>query len=210
MDDEIDDWLLDLIRQGDDRAFGLLYDKYYRRFLAFFLTWGFSREESKDLIQETFVRVYKGVGGFRGNAPLTSWLLRVARNVASNELRARKAIKRDGPEVSLDAMEAEEPGALDRRAAADGVERPKALDRLISQEEGDALKRAMKSLTDKQQQCLRLQMGHGMSMREIADTLGLAVGTVKATLFQARRKLEKLLKNDTSPADDDGGQDSKP
>ncbi len=204
MDDEIDDWLLDLIRRGDDRAFALLFDKYYRRFLAFFLKWGFSRDECGDLIQETFLRVYKGVGGFQGNAPLTSWLLKVARNVAANEIRARRAIKRDAPEVSLDSMEADEPGALDRRVTADGVDAPKALNRLISDEKTEALHRAMAALTAKQQQCLRLQVGQGMSMQEIADVLGLAVGTVKATLFQARRRLEKILRDDTSPPDEDG------
>ncbi len=192
MDDEINDWLVALIRAGDERAFGLLFDRFYRRFLGFFLKQGFSRDESRDLIQETFLRVFKGVGGFQGDAPLSSWLLRVAKNVASNEIRSRRAIKRDAPEVSLDAMESETPGAIDHLGALEGDLAGEPLQHLIADERVRSLQQAIDGLTVKQQQCLRLQVEQEMSMREISGVLGIAIGTVKATLFQARRKLEKI------------------
>ena len=199
MDDEIDDWLVGLIRVGDERAFGLLFDRYYRRFLGFFLHQGFSRDESRDLIQETFLRVYRGVGGFEGNAPLSSWLLRVAKNVSANEIRSRRAIKRDAPEVSLDAMESEFPGAIDRYGSVDDGLEVAPLEALIAAERTRTLQRAIDGLTVKQQQCLRLQMEQELSMQEISGVLGIAVGTVKATLFQARRKLEKVFQEEPLP-----------
>lgn len=199
MDDDIDKWLVHLIHDGDDRAFGLLYERYFRRLLAFFLKRGFSRDECRDLIQDTFLRVYRGVGGFQGDALFSSWLLRVANNVATNEIRSRRTLKRDAPEVSLESMEEGAPGALDRRRVDLEMD-PQPLEHLIVEEQRQELRQAMASLTLKQQQCLRLQVEQGKSIREISILLDIAAGTVKATLFQARRKLEKILQ-DSPPAE---------
>lgn len=200
MDEDIDEWLLTLIRDGDDRAYGLLYDRYYRRLLAFFLKRSFSRDESRDLIQETFLRVYKGVGGYQGTAPFASWLLRVAKNVSSNEIRSRRTIKRDAPEVSLDSMEEASPGAVDRQTRGERETGQEPLDDLIAEEQRVVLQDAITRLTLKQRQCLRLQVEQGKSIQEISIVLSIAVGTVKATLFQARRKLEKILHDEPLPS----------
>ena len=197
VDDRVDEWLVSLIRtQDDDRAFGLLYDRYYRRLLAFFLKLGYSRDESRDLIQETFFRVYRSIESFKGTARFSSWLLRIARNVSSNEIRSRRAIKRDVPEVSLEALAETAPGAVEG-SMNQGLNNPGlVLDHLISEEQASRVRQAIDGLTPRQRECLRLQVEQELSMREIADVLGIAIGTAKATLHQVRSKLERILRED--------------
>src|SRR5215210_9591525 len=92
-----------------DRAFMYtpeeLFQQYYRPVVAFFTRRGFSVEESRDLAQETFLRVYKHMESFRGESSVETWLFQIAGNLYKNTLRTRQTLKRDAQEVPLETEE---------------------------------------------------------------------------------------------------------
>ncbi len=101
-DDEPIDVLLQRLRDGAGReeSFRLLFDRFRRPLFRFFEHRGFSAEECQDLIQETFLRVYQGIDGFRGESRWEHWLFRIAANTAGKALRHRGAAKRAGQPVA--------------------------------------------------------------------------------------------------------------
>src|SRR5687768_11300054 len=84
-----------------------LFRQYYRPVLAFFARRGFSAEESRDLAQETFLRVYKNWASFRGESSEVTWLFQIATNLYRNTIRSRSALKRDRQEVPLEESDGE-------------------------------------------------------------------------------------------------------
>ena len=90
----------------EDRGLGEasedLFNRYYRPVVAFFQHKGFSTEESRDLAQETFLRVYRYRERFRGESSAVTWLFQIAANLYKNQLRSLAAQKRDAEEVPLD------------------------------------------------------------------------------------------------------------
>ena len=83
-----------------------LFRRYYRPVVAFFVRRGFSIEESRDLAQETFLRVFKNMDSFRGESAVETWLFQIAGNLYKNTLRSLQTQKRDAQEVSLESSEA--------------------------------------------------------------------------------------------------------
>src|SRR5215204_5347199 len=86
----------------DEESFRALFTHYYRPILSFFIQRGFPADESQDLTQETFLRVFQGIGQFRGEASFQTWLLRIATNVWHNEIRHRMAAKRAATAIPLE------------------------------------------------------------------------------------------------------------
>ncbi|MEM7354309.1 MAG: sigma-70 family RNA polymerase sigma factor, partial [Acidobacteriota bacterium] len=85
----------------------------------FFRRRGFGIEQSQDLTQETFLRVFEALPAFRGESRFETWLLRIARNLLAQELRSRRVAKRRGQEVSLDDIQ--RPVELRDRASTHGA-----------------------------------------------------------------------------------------
>src|SRR5579872_5343693 len=88
----------------NEESFRALYNRYYRRVFLFFTRVGFSTEESQDLVQDTFIRVYRGLGSFRGDASFETWLSNIAANIYRNERRRLRSAKRSAAETSIDAL----------------------------------------------------------------------------------------------------------
>ncbi|HET9227707.1 MAG TPA: sigma-70 family RNA polymerase sigma factor, partial [Thermoanaerobaculia bacterium] len=102
--EEPTDQLIQRLRDGtaSEESFRTLFDRFYWPLFRFFEHRGFSTEECQDLIQETFLRVYRGIEAFRGDARWEHWLFRIAANTAIKALRHRAAAKRAGREVPLE------------------------------------------------------------------------------------------------------------
>lgn len=169
-----------------------LFDRHYRRVFRFFRRWGFDAEEADDLAQETFLKAYAGLAEFRGDASESTWLFTIAANCLRNELRKRGTLKRAAVEVSRDELsEAEraEPSVFTR--TGHGREAP--LERLLRKEQYLALDAAIADLPPKMGRCARLRLEQGLALREIAALLQLSPETVKAHLFQARRRLKRQV-----------------
>ena len=165
-----DDVLVARFLQGDERAFDLLVERHrvgmYRlayRFLG-------SHEEADDVSQEAFLRAYRSLHGFRGEASFRTWITRIAINLALKARRSRRAT------VPLQDAPAMPCGAVGPEAT------------LKSQ-----VRRAVGDLPPRQRQVLLLKVYEGMKFSEIAQIAGISIGTAKATFFQAVRSLRGRL-----------------
>ena len=176
-------------QQGRDRdaAFRAIHDRFFRPLQRFFARRGASPDDSLDLTQETFLRVYKALEGYEHRERFAAWLFRVATTTHLKWLRRGRAAKRDAVEISHDADEMEVPVA-----AAMAVSE-KQLDALLEAERRRRLHAEVDRLPEPMRDCLTLRLVHQLSYREIAVVKKLSLEAVKAHLFRARRTLRENL-----------------
>lgn len=192
MSDDLDpvERLIEQFQAGVDpeESFRGIFQLYHPRVEAFFRRKGFSEEESRDLTQETFFRVYRALPTFRRDSSMLLWLFGIMEHVYKNELRRRKAEKRDGQEVPLGEPAYE--GGPPRELAAD---RDDPVSRLIRREQSQALDAALQELPEQMRSCCILRYKEGYKYDEISRLMGISIETVKAHLFQARKRLTAKL-----------------
>jgi RNA polymerase sigma-70 factor (ECF subfamily) len=185
-DDCVERWLL-----GDDESFEQVFHQHYRLVLAFFTRRGFTPQESEDLTQEAFFRVYRSRDSFRGDSQFTTWLFQICTNLFRNNVRDRSAQKRDAQEVSLDsAIQSGENGTAEGTFAAKD-EGP--LEQALREEAKEKLREALSALPPQMRRCVELRVNEDLKYREIAERMGISIETVKAHLFQARQILKGKL-----------------
>lgn len=189
--------LVELIQAGIDPEgnFGRLFRLHQPRINSFFLRRGFPVEESRDLTQEVFLRVSRGLPRFRLESQLKTWIFEIADNVAQNELRRRGTGKRKGKEISLDTAGKGEEG--EPAPFEPPPQPPKALDEVLQRERAELLSLAIQDLPPKMRACFQLRYAQGRKYEEIAHLMNVSVDTVKAHLHQAKQRL-KLDLSDAS------------
>ena len=159
-----------------------LFNRYYRPVVAFFLKKGFSTEESRDLAQETFLRVYRYRERFRGESSEVTWLFQIAANLYKNTLRSLAAQKRDAEEVPLDSTDVKDPESDED-----------ALELMLAGERSRLLREALEELPPQMKKAVLLRVTSDMKYREIAEEMAVSIETVKAHLYQARQHLRDRL-----------------
>ena len=196
--------VLKTMNEGD---FHGLYKQYNRRLYNFFANRGCCREESRDLVQETFLTAYHKRGSYRGDSPPAAWLFGIARNLWRRNARDSKRLKRDAQLVSLDVSvhgdESEPPHAL-QLATSETEGQP--LKKYLADERTRLLHAAIQELPDRLRLCAVLHL-RGYKYREIADILQISLNTVRSQLFDAREKLRQRLADifsDLSALDHEG------
>jgi len=145
--------------------------------------------ESSDVVQEIFLKVFRNIGGFKGEAALKTWIFRIALSEILNRLRWWKRRRRFAT-MSLD----EQPngnGTISAYAVASASPTPEEV--LQSKEEEGAIQEALGKLSKDHRSIIVLRDIEGFSYNEIADVLGVSVGTVKSRLARARGDLKKSL-----------------
>ena len=189
-DDSIEARFIERLRARDERAFNELVKQYERRVFGLLLRLIGRRDEAEDLAQEVFVQVFKAIGGFRGEAKLSTWIFRIAVNLSKNRtkyLARRRADSQDhfdgvGDDVPLH-------GAKDANMAV--IARP---DELLSGIELEAIvERSIAHLEPEFREVLILRDVEDMSYEEIAEITGLADGTVKSRIHRARLQLKEAV-----------------
>ena len=188
--------IIERLRDGtrSDEGFRLLFERFYWPLFRFFEGRGFSIEECQDLIQETFLRVYRGIESFRGDARWEHWLFRIAANTAVKAVRHRNAAKRAAPLVSWEEQD-EEDSPTAASGNPGGTEAPVALRRLLDQERKELLSQAIAGLPAQMRRCVRLRVFQDLDYDEIADALHISPSTVKVQLFKARKRLQIELED---------------
>ncbi len=172
-------------------SFRVLFDHYYSLVQGFFAQRVATAEDRLDLTQETFLRVYKGLKGYRGEADFGTWVFRIAFNTH------RKWLRRKGEEMDLETIRrGDEPAARVWRGEAPAANPPTPLDDALDRERQQRLRRAIDELPRQMSRCTRLRVYRDLSYREIAVLMRLSIDTVKVHLFQARRKLRGRLQGD--------------
>jgi RNA polymerase sigma-70 factor, ECF subfamily len=172
-----DDELLDRFRAGDGKAFDEIVIRYERRVFAIAIRICRHHEDARDVTQDVFVTALRTLGGFRGDAQLSTWLHRVTVNASLDLVRRRS--RREGPAVEeMSDQPADEPGP---ESQAIGSVRAREVHRALGRLAPD--QRAVIVLHDLQ----------GFDYAEVAATLEVPVGTVKSRLHRARLALAREL-----------------
>ena len=193
IDDDPSLRLVELIKAGTgaEANFERLFELHATRVHNFFRQRGFSAEDSRDLTQDVFFRVFKGIASFRLESGFKTWLFEIADHVYQNELRRRGAGKRKAWEISIETGGRDEdgkPAALEPPPSG-----PRALEDVLERERTEALSRAIQELPDQMRTCFLLRYERGYKYKEIAVTMRISIDTVKAHLFQARKRLKDLV-----------------
>ncbi|MBI4260094.1 MAG: sigma-70 family RNA polymerase sigma factor [Actinobacteria bacterium] len=144
--------------------------------------------DAEDLVQETFLRAYRGFGGFEEGTNLKAWLYRILTNTFINAYRKRQ---REPATVPVSGDETDDRSLFDRLAEDSLTESAEAvvLDRIPDED----VRAALESLPDQFRLAVLLADVEGFSYREIAEIMGTPVGTVMSRLHRGRRALEKRL-----------------
>ena len=190
----IDLELVKKAKEGDRRAFGRLVETYQRRVYA--LAYGIlrNREDAWDSAQEAFVKAYKSLDKFEGNASFYTWIYRITYNVAIDHLRSRSR-----KEVS-DLPESRQVDEALRRAGHGSKGDPD--EETHRRELKAVLSKAMARLSEKHRAIIVLREIEGLSYEEMAEVLEISKGTVMSRLFHARKNLQTLMQPYVDAGDD--------
>jgi RNA polymerase sigma-70 factor (ECF subfamily) len=173
--------LIERLKKGDAKALDELYGRYRESAYGIACRLVGNREDALDVVQESFIHVLRGVQAFRGQSSFRTWLYRIVTHAALDYRRWR----------SLRAAE-----SLDRETAAEpadvtGQRPPHEV--AANRDLGVAIDKALANVSEKNRAALVLFAIEGMSYKEVADILGISVGTVMSRIFNARQRLRELL-----------------
>lgn len=181
-----DSLLVARVRSGDFTAMDELVQRHYRNVfnLAFRLSGNY--DDAQDIVSEAFIRVHNALPNFRGDANFTTWLYRIVKNVFLDE-RKKQRIRNHS---SLEEMVDLEDSAVSRQ-----VEDPTPGPEWVVErgERADTIQKAVGTLPEAQRVMIALYHFHHRSYEEIAEVMGLPIGTVKSRLNRARLALKNKL-----------------
>lgn len=185
--------LVKRVREGDQRAFRLLVERYQRKVYAIALGMVKDKQEAMDVSQEAFVKIYKYLPHFKGDSSFYTWLYRITVNASIDVIRRRgggrglsEAVEFDET-MPLDSPDAAHIGTLGSRL---GTNPQKSA---LRRELAEKIQEALEQVPEKHRAILLLREVEGLSYEELAATLEIPKGTVMSRLFHARAKVQKLL-----------------
>jgi RNA polymerase sigma factor (sigma-70 family) len=173
-------------KRGDGGAFETLFTHHQRRIYTLAFRYTRIREDAEDIVQQTFQKAFVHLQKFEGKSSLSTWLTRIAINQALMLLRSR----RGQHEVPIDDSSSHE--ATPALELADASPDPEAS--YLQTEKTQILSAAMRKLRPGARKAIELRELGELSNRDTAARLGVSIGTVKARVFHARRKLAKALR----------------
>lgn len=178
-----------LAQQGRELAFRELVRRYERPVFSLIFRMVRDREAAEDLAQDSFIKVLNHIDRYSPEFKFSSWLFKIANNVAIDHLRRRRVetISMDGSPHASTASEIEAT-ALELEA-----DQENALEEIEARELGSAIERAIGGLRPEYRSCIMLRHVEGRSYEEIAATLDLPLGTVKTYIHRARHELRRAL-----------------
>jgi RNA polymerase sigma-70 factor (ECF subfamily) len=180
-----------LAQQGRDVAYRELVHRYERPVFSLVYRMVRDRELAEDLTQDTFVKVLSHIDKYRPEFKFSSWLFKIANNVAIDHLRKRQldVISMDGAAHAATSSE------IEATSFDVAVRQESALEEMEAKELGGAIERAIARLRPEYRSCIMLRHVEGRSYEEIAATLDLPLGTVKTYIHRARHELRHALQH---------------
>ena len=176
------------VKAGDDSAFEYLVQKYRRPMVSFMFRTAHSNAVAEDLAQEVFLRVYRSRDSYEASAKFTTWLYRIATNLAVNHARDTRH-ERPENTVSLDEPDAESGRTLDLPDRT-----PSAEATIVQRERLAAIRQRVQALPERQRIAVVMHKYQQMEYRQIADVLKLSESATKSLLFRAYETLREQLK----------------
>jgi RNA polymerase sigma-70 factor (ECF subfamily) len=175
--------LVEAAAGGDREAFDELVRKYQGAIVSLIRSLSGGSEDAEDLAQDVFVRAWRSLGGFRGDSTFRTWLHRIAINVVRSHYGRASRLRRwlqPAPAAEMDGPDPIEAAADATDMESDVVRR-------------DAIDRALAAIPAEMREAVVLRDVQGLDYREIADALGVPMGTVESRIFRGRQRLRTLL-----------------
>lgn len=183
---ELDFELVRRVQRGDSAAFDALVRKYQHRIVALIGRYVSDWSECQDIAQDTFIRAYRALPNFRGEAQFYTWLHRIAVNTAKNHLVAQN---RRPPTDDIEVGDAEQ---FDTGSALRVVDTPEH--ELLRQEVERTVMGAVEALPEDLRTAITLREVEGLSYDEIATRMACPIGTVRSRIFRARDAIDMALR----------------
>jgi|WetSurMetagenome_2_1015567.scaffolds.fasta_scaffold360401_2 RNA polymerase sigma-70 factor, ECF subfamily len=186
--DQMDQELVNLALQGDERAFEKLVDKYKKR--VYYLAYRMTRDHDSadELAQESFVKAYRALGSFKAGYNFYTWIYRICVNLSINFL------KREKHTISVELLR-------EMDLLPEGRSELDQLERMIASEQAGIVRRAIETLPPEQKSAFILKTYENMSYEQMAEVMECSIGTVMSRLFRARQKLRRALKATETESD---------
>jgi len=174
---------------GDDAAFGMLIEKYRRPMLAFMYRSVHNQAVAEELAQEVFLRVYRARANYKADAKFSTWIYRIATNLAANHARDTKTERSVGT-VNLDEPDDESgsyPDVADQHATVE--------QEMLRRERLSAIRKTVMELPERQRNAVLMHKYQNLDYKEIGKVLDLSESATKSLLFRAYETLRQRLKD---------------
>lgn len=185
-----DNLLIERVKNGDTAAYGDMVARYWDRIFARVHQLLKNKQDAEEVTQDAFIRAQRGLENFRGDASFSTWLYQIATNLAHNRYWYWSRRKRD-QSISLDMPVVPDSDLTLENVMPSEAENP--AEATVTQEFVNRVAECMHSLGDKHKEVLILRNVRNLSYDEIADQLGISVGTVKSRIARARENLRELM-----------------
>jgi RNA polymerase sigma-70 factor (ECF subfamily) len=178
------------VKAGDEQSFALLLQRYRSPLVNFLYRMVRNREQAEDLAQEVFIRVYRARADYVPSAKFTTWLFRIATNLALNSLRDTRHQRM---EISLDAPVTADAEDGDERTLDVADKHPDIEQHLVEETRKAMIKHAIDKLPEKQRAAVLLHKYQELDYGEIAKILSCSESALKSLLFRAYENLRVEL-----------------
>src|SRR5260370_23684582 len=178
------------VKAGDEQSFALLLHRYRRPVINFLSRMVRNREQAEDVAQEVFIRVYRAREDYIPSAKFTTWLFRIATNLALNSVRDNRYRRM---EISLDAPVTADAEDGDEKTLEVAEKHPNIEQQLIEETRKKMIRRAIEKLPEKQRAAVLLHKYQELDYGEISKILGCSESALKSLLFRAYETLRVEL-----------------
>ena len=178
------------VKAGDEQSFALLLHRYRTPLVNFLYRMVRNREQAEDLAQEVFIRVYRARADYVPSAKFTTWLFRIATNLALNSLRDTRHQRM---EVSLDAPVTVDSEEGDERPLDVAEKNPNIEEHLVQEAQREMIRHAIDKLPEKQRAAVLLHKYQDLDYGEISKILSCSESALKSLLFRAYETLRVEL-----------------
>ena len=189
LDESSDAAVMLRVAAGDEAGFNFLVGKYHRAMISFLFRMVHNQAVAEELAQEVFLRVYRSRESYRAEAKFTTWLYRIATNLAVNHARDTRH-ERSASTIYLDAPDEESGTTPDVADDTPSVEQS-----ILRDERMAAIRAHVMALPERQRMAVLMHKYQGMDYRQIGDVLKLSESATKSLLFRAYQTLRDKLKD---------------
>jgi len=186
-----DEDIMELFQNGDEKAFNLLFERYNKRIYHFLFRYTQNTNDCEDLVQETFMRVFRSKSSYNRIARFSTWLYTIALNLAKTHYKKKSRMDLVGFHND-DLQQTYEVSDMIESTSSqpDSIYQRRAIIRYVE--------RALQKISDDFRDVLVLRDIQGLTYEEISDVTGYPMGTVKSKLNRGRVQLQQLLRRMTA------------
>ena len=180
-----DDYYISKTLEGDSNSFSILVEKYQNMVFGLALKMLKHREESEEVSQDTFIKVYKNLSKFHGESKFSTWVYRITYNTCLDRIKKNSKYNND---VEINDI------TLNQIYQTESI-----YDSLENKERSKIIKECINKLPEEERVIMHLFYFEELSLKEIVEIVSMTEGNVKVKLFRARKKLFSIFKESVEP-----------